>query len=541
MKNKASQKKKTNKKVSLSDFQKSQPAVREEENFDLDEIDIEQQRLLLEQIKEEASLQAIQSSVDDDTLEPTANSDQQQTTEGFISDEQLARLLQDEENGQVATVIGGAHSSTFLQPVYQDVDNDELMRAIMTCGGQEYDDDDNSEDDNDMTLDEEMAMDSEFDVQYISNANSSGLGGDHVDALMRADTKVYNGQMRDHSAQQFSSRRNKKETIQRIRTVDKQDQNTAEKVLDHRTMMILYKLLNSGTLITLNGCVSSGKESHIYHAIGNMNALIEDKEGTTPTEPGKEIDVCIKIFKTVGVSFRKREDYQNSEHRFKDKMRTNSQKNVKKYAEKEMRNLKKLQNAGIPCPIPYLLKDHVMVMSFIGKQGFPAPSLRDANFNSEEKLFTVYGQVVQNMRKMYKDAHLIHSDLSEYNILYYHGQVYFIDVSQSVESHHVNAKAFLRNDCHHVNDFFKKQGLISILTDRELFEYIINTDSGMNEEELLETAFACADGRNINSIDQRVDDSYFADVCLPQSTLNFEDDQADTNSLVHRMQVQTEE
>jgi RIO kinase 1 len=36
--------------------------------------------------------------------------------------------------------------------------------------------------------------------------------------------------------------------------------------------------------------------------------------------------------------------------------------------EKEMRNLKRLCTAGIPSPIPHLLKAHVLVMDFLGKK-----------------------------------------------------------------------------------------------------------------------------------------------------------------------------
>ncbi len=39
---------------------------------------------------------------------------------------------------------------------------------------------------------------------------------------------------------------------------------------------------------------------------------------------------------------------------------------VKTWAEKEMRNLKRLWVAGVPCPEPVLLRMHVLLMTFIG-------------------------------------------------------------------------------------------------------------------------------------------------------------------------------
>jgi serine/threonine-protein kinase RIO1 len=49
---------------------------------------------------------------------------------------------------------------------------------------------------------------------------------------------------------------------------------------------------------------------------------------------------------------------------------------VKMWAEKEFRNLNRLYQAGIPCPKAILLRQHVLVMSFIGEAGVAAPRLK---------------------------------------------------------------------------------------------------------------------------------------------------------------------
>ena len=51
---------------------------------------------------------------------------------------------------------------------------------------------------------------------------------------------------------------------------------------------------------------------------------------------------------------------------------------VKVWAEKEMRNLLRMKQAGLRCPTPYFLKQHVLGMAFIGREGWPAPRLKDA-------------------------------------------------------------------------------------------------------------------------------------------------------------------
>ena len=55
-------------------------------------------------------------------------------------------------------------------------------------------------------------------------------------------------------------------------------------------------------------------------------------------------------------------------------------------------------------------------------------------------------------KTMYEKCHLVHADLSEYNILYHAGCCWFIDVSQSVEPHHPEALTFLYRDCVNVTN-----------------------------------------------------------------------------------------
>jgi RIO kinase 1 len=56
---------------------------------------------------------------------------------------------------------------------------------------------------------------------------------------------------------------------------------------------------------------------------------------------------------------------------------------VRTWAEKEMRNLKRLHVAGIPCPEPHLLKQHVLIMDFLGEDGWCAPRLREVRGGRE--------------------------------------------------------------------------------------------------------------------------------------------------------------
>lgn len=75
----------------------------------------------------------------------------------------------------------------------------------------------------------------------------------------------------------------------------------------------------------------------------------------------------------------------------------------------------------------------------------------------------------------------MHADLSEYNLLYFKGDVWVIDVSQSVENDHPMALDFLRSDCSIMNTFFGKKG-IRVLTTKEFFDFVTDLSLGNDYE-----------------------------------------------------------
>lgn len=136
----------------------------------------------------------------------------------------------------------------------------------------------------------------------------------------------------------------------KYRSKDKHDRATVEQVLDPRTRLILFKFLQQGLLDHINGCISTGKEANVYHA-----------------QTKDEQHRAIKVYKTSILVFKDRDRYVTGEYRFRHGYsRHNPRKMVRLWAEKEFRNLTRLHANGIPCPKPIALKNHVLVMEFIG-------------------------------------------------------------------------------------------------------------------------------------------------------------------------------
>ena len=317
------------------------------------------------------------------------------------------------------------------------------------------------------------------------------------------------------------------------RVRDKADRATVEQVMDPRTRMILFKLLNRGFIQEINGCISTGRKEHFKRNTILSNALI------TSAIAGKEANVyhctgrggedgedegedslphhrAIKIYKTSILVFKDRDKYVSGEFRFRQGYgRKNPRKMVQTWAEKEMRNLVRLHGAGVPSPKPLLLRSHVLLMEFLGRDGWPAPRLKDAAL-SESKARELYRSVLVSVRRMYHQCKLVHGDLSEYNMLYHQGDAFIIDVSQSVEHDHPHALEFLRKDLHNVTEFFRKLG-VAVLGLRELFDWVV--DARDNWEERLDALAEVAAGRTEEERDAQavVDEEVFKQVFIPRN------------------------
>jgi len=297
------------------------------------------------------------------------------------------------------------------------------------------------------------------------------------------------------------------------RTKDKADRATVEQVMDPKTRIILFKLLNRGFISEINGCISTGKEANVYHCTGR------GEEGDSETgKTAEEVELshrAVKIYKTSILVFKDRDKYVSGEFRFRQGYgRKNPRKMVQTWAEKEMRNLVRIHGAGIPSPKPILLRSHVLLMEFLGKEGWPAPRLKDANL-SESKARELYRSVLVSVHKMFHLCKLVHGDLSEYNMLYHQGDAYIIDVSQSVEHDHPHALEFLRKDLFNVTEFFRKHG-VAVLGLRELFDWVVDTKEDWEERLDNLAVIAGARTEEERSVQQQIDEEVFKQVFIPR-------------------------
>jgi len=227
-----------------------------------------------------------------------------------------------------------------------------------------------------------------------------------------------------------------------------------EQVFDKSTLMVIYHMLDTGKLAKISGAVRSGKEAKIYCGIGP-----------------KKNEIAIKIYLTLSAEFKKgRLAYIEGDPRF-ERTRTDTRSLVYLWAQKEFRNLKQACDAKVRVPKPIAVQKNVLLMEFIGKQGEPAPLLREIVLKKPEK---TYRELIAYLRLLYQKAELVHGDLSEYNIMIWRGHPVIFDVSQAVATEHPVANRLLMRDILNLNRYFHQIG-VETESESDVYDQVVTT------------------------------------------------------------------
>jgi RIO kinase 1 len=124
----------------------------------------------------------------------------------------------------------------------------------------------------------------------------------------------------------------------------------------------------------------------------------------------------------------------------------------------EFKTMEKLFEAGVNVPRPYAMEKNAIVMDFIGDESEAAPILNSVNLSSNEAR-DLFDKVLRNIDVMLAND-CIHGDLSAYNILYWNGEITFIDFPQIVlPKSNPTAWNIFQRDVVRVCDYFSAQGV----------------------------------------------------------------------------------
>jgi RIO kinase 1 len=234
----------------------------------------------------------------------------------------------------------------------------------------------------------------------------------------------------------------------RIKSVE--DKGVGSEVFDENTLITLYKLAKMGYINLLYGAISTGKEANVFKGVDNNEKF-----------------VAVKIYRVTTSDFKKMQYYIQGDPRFHVRT-TNKRHLVYKWVNKEFRNLKRAYEAGVKVPKPIIAKNNVLVMEFIGdKYGNPAPILKHFTPSNPSK---VLNYLIDNLKILFKNAGIVHGDLSSFNILIQDEKPVIIDLSQSMMINHPLSKELLNRDVNNITKDFKKLGVF--ITKNEILDKI---------------------------------------------------------------------
>ena len=216
------------------------------------------------------------------------------------------------------------------------------------------------------------------------------------------------------------------------------DRKTQDEVFDKKTLHTIEKFISDKIINIVDFPISTGKEGNVFRGI----------------TPEKKF-IAIKIYRTSTATFKHISDYIFGDPRFKsispDKLGI-----IHAWTKKEYKNLEKLKKIGVNAPRPITYNKNVLIMEYLGTKNRPAPMLKDVELENPKEVFKI---LIEFIKKMYKEAGLVHGDISAFNILWHKNRPYLIDVGQGVLLEHPRSDEFLRRDIHNVVKYFKKFGI----------------------------------------------------------------------------------
>lgn len=232
--------------------------------------------------------------------------------------------------------------------------------------------------------------------------------------------------------------------------------------------------MNHGAIARLGPPIRQGKEGLVVHGVDS---------------DGQELAVKVHTSKVFGR--RERKQYLFGDWRYRHAKRHITLRTESIWAEKEYRNLARLQKTGIQAPRPVGFEENIVVMTFIGMNGVAAPQLNELESKDCSSLSKM---VLAEIETLVSRAHLVHGDLSPYNILVWEKKPQIIDVSQAVLVTHPDAMRLLKNDFRNVVSFFRTKNVD--VEDFYSLENDLTEEIGQSQKESsIPPLFAELDGR----------------------------------------------
>ena len=202
-------------------------------------------------------------------------------------------------------------------------------------------------------------------------------------------------------------------------------------------------LVKVGVISAFGHTIGVGKEADVYEAL-------------TP----EDVRIAVKFHRLGRISFRQTRRLRSytNEH-------TGWLYQSHLAAEKEFEALKLVYAHGVAVPQPISHNRHVIAMGMI--EGAELSKYKDVG-DAKKVLKEIY----LNVKKAYMKAHVIHGDLSDYNIIVKPDMhILIIDWPQYVKTDHPNAEDLLERDIRNVAVYFARKYDLKVDI-KEVYNYV---------------------------------------------------------------------
>jgi RIO kinase 1 len=229
---------------------------------------------------------------------------------------------------------------------------------------------------------------------------------------------------------------------QRERFEDRRKETHQRKLLDeffdHRTLLSVSRLVSHGLIDSIDFPISTGKEGGVFRATRG--------EGFR----------AVKIYRIGNTIFRHVPPYVIEWLRREVGAMGNTSRMIFAWTRREHTVLTQLRAADVRVPQPFACFRNVLVMEFIGIEGLPAPPMQEVVLQDPE---AVYTDLTTQLQRMVAKAHLVHGDLSPYNVLVLEDRPVIIDVAQAISTDHPHARELLQRDATNFARYFRRLGV----------------------------------------------------------------------------------
>jgi RIO kinase 1 len=213
--------------------------------------------------------------------------------------------------------------------------------------------------------------------------------------------------------------------------------------------------LGEGFILDVVREIKSGKEASVWLCRANPATTTEHLAALKVYHPREQ-----RNFKNTGRYTQGRVITEAAQRGIARKGRAGRELEMGMWIDHEWAALGWLHQHGVRVPRPIATGENAILMSWVGDPDNPAPPLRSIRPDPEDAQ-RLFDETLRQVRLML-NVHVIHADLSAYNVLVHDGDPWIIDVPQSVDPReHRDARDILVRDVERITQAFARYGVRS--------------------------------------------------------------------------------